>query len=206
MIFRLVAGAPATVGGMRRIAVGVAVVGLFSLLGCGGGIPAAQTSTSAAPAAPAVEPATPSEAAPGMTLDPEDAAAAEVVAFGRPQSTGKGTVVTVAAPVGFTTSATAAPKGGAKAARFKITVTAPKDQVIDPTTATFTASRAGAPAEQVVDLDEDSGLDDVWSLPRLRPGKTVSFSIGFVGDASGQWDLDLGATDRTLMWSSDGAK
>ena len=176
------------------------------MLGCGGGIPAAQTPTSAAPASPAAEPATPSEVTPGMTLDPEEAAAAEVVAFGRPQSTGKGTVVTVAAPVGFTTSAMAAPKGGAKAARFKITVTAPKDQVIDPTTATFTASRAGAPAEQVVDLDEESGLDDVWSLPRLRPGKTVSFSIGFVGDASGQWDLDLGATDRTLMWSSDGAK
>ena len=80
------------------------------------------------------------------------------------------------------------------------------DQVIDPTTATFTASHNGELAEQVVDLDERSGLDEVWSLPRLRPGKTVSFSLGFVGEASGQWDLDLGATDRTLMWSSDGAK
>lgn len=175
-------------------------------MGCGGGIPAAQTSTPAASAVPAAEPATPSEAAPGTTLDPEEAAAADVVAFGKPQTTGKGTVVTVAAPVAFTTSATAAPKARAKAARFKITVTAPKDQVIDPTTATFTASHNGELAEQVVDLDERSGLDEVWSLPRLRPGKTVSFSLGFVGEASGQWDLDLGATDRTLMWSSDGAK
>lgn len=180
----------------------VAVVGLLGLTSCGQGEQAAAPAP-AASATQAVEPTTSPattsvESSPEMTLDPEEAAAAEVVAFGKPQTTGKGTVVTVAAPVAFTTSATAA--------RFKITVTAPKDQVIDPTTATFTASHNGELAEQVVDLDERSGLDEVWSLPRLRPGKTVSFSLGFVGEASGQWDLDLGATDRTLMWSSDGAK
>ena len=195
---------------MRRMVCVAAVVGLLGLAGCGQGEPPAAPAP-AASATQAVEPTTSPattsvESSPEMTLDPEEAAAAEVVAFGKPQTTGKGTVVTVAAPVAFTTSATAAPKARAKAARFKITVTAPKNQVIDPTTATFTASHNGELAEQVVDLDERSGLDEVWSLPRLRPGKTVSFSLGFVGEASGQWDLDLGATDRTLMWSSDGTK
>lgn len=184
----------------------VAVIGVLGLAGCGG-----ESSPAEPPAAAptvSVELSLPDdEAAPSdMPLAPEEAKAAEVAAFGKPQTTGKGTVVTVAAPVAFTTSATAAPKARAKAARFKITVTAPTGRVIDPTTATFTASHNGELAEQVVDLDERSGLDEVWSLPRLRPGKSITFHVGFVGDASGQWDVDLGGADRTLMWSTDGAK
>ena len=40
----------------------------------------------------------------------------------------------------------------------------------------------------------------------LDEGQTVEFDVAFVGAPSGQWDIDVKGSDRTMMWSTDGTQ
>lgn len=190
----------------KRITAGLAaIVAAAALTGCG----AADDATEPAPQAGVSAPAEPGpvDDVGDTAAQPDLGAYAEAPAvaikeFGQPQTTAMGSVVTIGAPTRYVTSNSALTPG-VRAAKFKVTMTAPKDQPVDPTTASFSASHDGQAAEQVFDMD---GLGDVWALPKLRPGKTVTFEVAFVGAASGEWDVDMDGSDRTLMWSTGGAK
>ena len=197
-----------------RTTVGAAfVAGVMLLAGCGGGQPQ-QTMMEPAPAhQPASQrpvgedgqPWTDGPSASGAMPDATSSPAEVVKAFGRPQVSALGTTVTVGPPKGFTTSATAAPRAGVKASRFTVILTAPKSQAVDPSMTSVSASHDGEGAVQVSD-SAGSGLRDAWELPKLRPGKTVEFDVAFVGAPSGQWDIDVEGSDRTMMWSTDGTQ
>lgn len=112
--------------------------------------------------------------------------------FGTSQTTPKGTVITVAEPVQIVASG-----DGKPAVLFRVTVTAPKTEQLDPLWTSVEAMRDGVPVSSVL----DDSVKDVWDLGIIRAGRTVKFGAVFPGRLAGVWDVDFSTGVDKYLWS-----
>lgn len=126
--------------------------------------------------------------APAATSASASASAdAEQTTFGGTVATESYTVQ-VSKPQAMTTSEMAAPKGGAKASKFMVTVTNKKSEPLDLTLASLTAARGGTESEKVFDSSKDvGGAPDT----AIRSGKSATFPVAFLGEPTGEWTMDV---------------
>ena len=170
----------------------VLAVAALALAACGAA-PSPTATTAPAPApAPTVSTAAPTPAAsPSST---PDETGESVYKFGQTTKT-KGTLK-IDAPVPFMPSSTAMP-GGQDSAKFKVKLTNTMDRPVPATAMMFSATVNGEPAEQV--FDSAKGLNGTPDS-MILPGRSITFSIAFVGPADGDWTVDASSGPNTTTF------
>lgn len=170
----------------------VLAVAALALAACGAA-PSPTATTAPAPApAPTVSTAAPTPAAsPSST---PDETGESVYKFG--QTTKPKGTLKIDAPVPFMPSSTAMP-GGQDSAKFKVKLTNTMDRPVPATAMMFSATVNGEPAEQV--FDSAKGLNGTPDS-MILPGRSITFSIAFVGPADGDWTVDASSGPNTTTF------
>ena len=170
----------------------VLAVAALALAACGAA-PSPTATTAPAPApAPTVSTAAPTPAAsPSST---PDETGESVYKFG--QTTKPKGTLKIDAPVPFMPSSTAMP-GGQDSAKFKVKLTNTMDRPVPATAMMFSATVNGEPAEQV--FDSAKGLNGTPDS-MILPGRSITFSIAFVGPADGDWTVDASSGPNTATF------
>lgn len=162
----------------RSTLAAVAAASLLALTtGCGGTSGSPLTSTSPAP-----KPTTTSSSAPAAP-----AADPSALRFGTSYRYDDGLTLTVTDPVTFTPSSWAYPSSKT-AWKVQVTLTNGSSTAYDPSMFYATASVGGTEVDQV--FDNAKKLSGSPST-KVRPGKTVSFWIGFTGKPTGDLAIDI---------------
>lgn len=155
--------------------------------------------TATSPATPTTT-AVPTAPAPDVTLDePEADQDPTAVKFGQTFKLDNGNEITMSKPAKFRSSNSAAPKANAVGALFTVTVKNGTNVPMSLVMVRISAASGSTDADEVFDMDKRLGGGPTT---RVRPGGSSSWRVGFIGDATKPWIVDVSLDSDTVTFIS----